>query len=75
MYSYDAKQFDVRKFHPELRNSIARKRKPISEQLLADDVKKTVRVTCQDNFHDYLVNTTLHGLRYVGDRSITPFER
>ncbi|XP_055320679.1 pickpocket protein 28 [Sitodiplosis mosellana] len=27
------------------------------------------------NFHQYLLNTTLHGLKYVGDRTITRFER
>lgn len=75
MHSYKAKQFDVRKYHPEVHNSIIRKKKQISEQLLPDDVKKTLRITCQENFHEYLVNSTLHGLRYAGDRSLTPFER
>lgn len=27
------------------------------------------------NLHQYLINSTLHGLKYVGDRTITRFER
>lgn len=30
---------------------------------------------CRENFNHYLVNTTLHGLKYVGDRKITRPER
>lgn len=31
--------------------------------------------TCSENTNQYLVNSTLHGLRYVGDRNISYFER
>lgn len=29
----------------------------------------------KENVHQYLLNTTLHGLKYVGDKTITRFER
>lgn len=32
-------------------------------------------VPCSENFNEYLQNTTLHGLKYVGDRSLSMFER
>ncbi|GAB0088073.1 Pickpocket protein 28 [Sergentomyia squamirostris] len=31
--------------------------------------------TITDNFHEYLMNSTLHGLKYIGDKNITIFER
>lgn len=34
-----------------------------------------VEITCAENFRQYLLNSTLHGLRYVGDVKITIFER
>ncbi|XP_037037296.1 pickpocket protein 28-like [Bradysia coprophila] len=33
------------------------------------------RSSCNENMEQYLVNSTLHGLRYVGDRKISYFER
>lgn len=63
-------------FRPERYYTVARHRKKDSGSgLIDEEVKKNVRLTCQENFNQYLVNTTLHGLRYVGDRSITRFER
>lgn len=35
----------------------------------------TCRATCRESFRQYLLNTTLHGLKYVGDGTITLFER
>lgn len=32
-------------------------------------------VNCRENLNEYLYNSTLHGLRYVGDRTISRFER
>lgn len=32
-------------------------------------------VTCGENMHQYLLNSTLHGLRYVGETHISLFER
>lgn len=40
-----------------------------------DETKNTVRESCRESFHQYLKNSTLHGLRYVGDQSLTLFER
>lgn len=40
-----------------------------------DDFAMGERSTCQENLHQYLLNSTLHGLRYVGERHISPFER
>ncbi|XP_031627357.1 pickpocket protein 28-like [Contarinia nasturtii] len=31
--------------------------------------------TCRESFRQFLLNCTLHGLKYVGDRNITYFER
>lgn len=42
---------------------------------IENDVKKGLRVTYRDNFSEYLFNSTLHGLRYVGDRTISRLER
>lgn len=33
------------------------------------------KTTCNENFKRFLVSTTLHGLKYVGDNTITLFER
>lgn len=32
-------------------------------------------ITCSENFRQYLLNSTLHGLRYVGETQISVFER
>lgn len=32
-------------------------------------------ITCSENFRHYLLNSTLHGLRYVGETKISVFER
>lgn len=37
--------------------------------------KENARSTCNENVEQYLVNSTLHGLRYVGNRKISYFER
>lgn len=54
-----------------------RKRKDSDSKLIRIDseVKETVTVTCRENFNQYLLNTTLHGLRYVGDKSLSSWER
>lgn len=63
-------------FRPERHYVVPRYRKERPDTGLIDkEVKKNVRKTCQENFNQYLLNTTLHGLRYVGDKKITPFER
>lgn len=37
-----------------------------------DIIKET---SFNENFHQYLLNSTLHGLRYVGETNISIFER
>lgn len=52
-----------------------RKRKESDAKLINDEVKETVSVTCRENFYQYLTNTTLHGLRYIGDKTLSILER
>lgn len=78
MNAYSSQQYHTKIFQPGTQHSIGLKKKEQNEQKLLsidEETKRTVRLTCQENFNQYLVNTTLHGLRYVGDRSITTFER
>lgn len=42
---------------------------------IENDIKKSLRVSCRTNLNEYLFNSTIHGLRYVGDRTITRLER
>lgn len=37
--------------------------------------RRSVISLCRESFHQYLVNSSLHGLKYVGDRMISRFER
>lgn len=76
----DSQQYRNKMFRPEsLPYTVVRYKKKQTENKILptidDEVKKTFRITCRENFNQYLVNTTLHGLRYVGDRKITVFER
>lgn len=76
----DSHQYRSKMFRPEMHpyTIVRYKKKQTENKILPtidDEVKKTFRITCQENFNQYLVNTTLHGLRYVGDRTITVFER
>lgn len=38
-----------------------------------DDTEENM--SCRENLNEYLLNSTLHGLRYVGDRAISRVER
>lgn len=40
-----------------------------------DYATPTWRKSFQENLKQYLLSTTLHGLKYVGDNTITLFER
>lgn len=76
----DLQQYRSKVFRPEtLPFTVVRYKKKQSENKILptidDEAKKTFRKTCLENFNQYLLNTTLHGLRYVGDKSITVFER
>lgn len=44
-----------------------------TEQKIEEYLKENV--TWKDTFRQYLLNSTLHGLRYVGEAKITFFER
>lgn len=44
-------------------------------QAFENDIRRDFNVTCRQNFNEYLNNSSLHGLRYVGDRSISRWER
>lgn len=37
--------------------------------------KSKMQTACEENLRQYLMNSTLHGLRYVGTANITLFER
>lgn len=39
------------------------------------DIEHNLKVNCRENFNEYLYHSTLHGLKYVGDRTISRFER
>lgn len=64
-------------------SSIASARKSISSQgskkkakpSFDDTVAMEKDSSCQENLRQYLLNSTLHGLRYVGERQISTFER
>lgn len=40
-----------------------------------DTHEEDQRFSCGENVRQYLLNSTLHGLRYVGETHITIFER
>lgn len=60
-------QKNVFQIRPDRQNS---RRRKIKKQ-----IDETLQVSCHDNLSEYLANSTLHGLRYLGDRSISRFER
>lgn len=37
--------------------------------------KTNNRLSCRENIHEYLLNSTLHGLKYMADRTINRLER
>lgn len=65
-------------YTPGTQNSTVQNRKDRLNSNLKkfeQEIKNSGRVSCRENFNDYLYNSTLHGLRYVGDRTISRFER
>lgn len=44
-------------------------------QQFETDIKKNYHVSCRENLNEYLLSSSLHGLRYVGERRISRFER
>lgn len=66
-----------RKLFPKLNetNNTGSVEKLNSHQKGQEDVEDEETVTCGENMHQYLLNSTLHGLRYVGENQISKFER
>lgn len=54
--------------HPHLFNRNGRK-------VQVKRKRNTEKVSVRENFMKYLLNSTLHGLTYVGDSKLTWFER
>lgn len=77
----DGKQLTVKMFQPpRIHVNVIRHRNSrllVTPPKLArmDSATPTCRATCRESFRQYLLNTTLHGLKYVGDGTITLFER
>lgn len=49
--------------------------KPNKPNLSSNDIEDEPSVNCFNNIKQYLMNSTLHGLRYVGDAKLSIFER
>lgn len=59
---------------PRMQVSVIHRQKPNSKED-DDEIAKDVELTCRESFYQYLLNSTLHGLRYVGDQSLSLCER
>lgn len=66
-------------FEPRLQLEILPgRRKRINElQLIREqnESKRSMFASCGENLHQYLLNSTLHGLKYVADKKIARWER
>lgn len=65
-------------FEPRLQVDILHKKKDLSEMKLKHSkcvVKRSFLTRFRESCNQYLLNTTLHGLKYIGDGKITRFER
>lgn len=60
---------------PKIQVNIIRQRRRVSRLPRIGSSTTTCKDTCQENLRQYLLHTTLHGLKYVGDNTITFFER
>lgn len=60
---------------PRIQVSVIRQRRRFTRMARVDSGGTACRDTCRENFRQYLINTTLHGLKYVGDNTISFFER
>lgn len=61
------------RLHVEVNHRRARGKLQAPEQ--PEVTNQSVTKSLKENFNQYLTNSTLHGLKYVGDRTITRFER
>lgn len=65
-------------FEPRLQlDVLEKKRGKLESQLkrFRNDERRPSIDTCRENCDQYLKNTTLHGLKYIGDKSISRLER
>lgn len=65
-------------FEPRLQVDVLTQKRAKNElqlRQIQDTAKRSIVASCGENCHQYLMNTTLHGLKYVGDKKITRFER
>lgn len=63
-----------------VKHSTAQSRVHVSEKKLnifrfTSATKKALFRTFRENFKQYISNTTLHGLKYVGDKTLSSVER
>lgn len=66
-------------FEPRLRVDVLHTNKRKNDlhlkRLQNDGTRQSWQLRCREHFNQYLLNTTLHGLKYVGDRKCTRPER
>lgn len=65
-------------FEPRLQVDVLHKKKNSSDlhyKHFQSDVKQSFLSRFRESCSQYLLSTTLHGLKYVGDRKITRLER
>lgn len=52
-----------------------RGRNQSQQDSLLNENKRSYLGIFKENIHQYALNSSLHGLKYIGDRTITRFER
>lgn len=65
-------------FEPRLQVDVLHKKKEKLElqlQHIQSDVKQPLFSKFRESCNEYLLNTTLHGLKYVGERKVSRLER
>lgn len=64
-------------FEPRLHMGTSVKSVVSTQSLVGNQTKckRSLFRCCKDNFEQFLLNTTLHGLKYIGDATITRLER
>lgn len=75
-FGIDKKKFVAIMFQPKIHAGVLRNRK-LCRSFKSTTVDKSVSKgsVCEESVEEYLENTTLHGLKYVGDKSLSTFER
>lgn len=83
MRSRNSNEKHIKMFHPNLRTHVKRIRPRKTILRRFEGINSNHQDMCQENlkpfkasvFRQFLSNTTLHGLKYLGDNTITYFER